>query len=278
MEAPLDGQRTPARPSAKLRFSLSQEQLDWLDEESQQRNVDKSTLLSEIFQRGSAPALAPVVAAPVVAVAPSFHGVPDVLLTSGRSPVSVAGLVPGALPAPPVAVQAPFPELPPVAEAVQPVAPVQVEEPAAAVPASEAGPESTPDSEGLASWIPGLSGRQGAPPAGGLPRGAIVLVPGRDGYFAPTRVSPDLFQDGARLSVAQSFFGASRLTRWLVAVALALVLLGLGVRTGMGVLSSRYEFREVAVSPGRSMYYRVDTWTGDMVRCRTDLGPVGSVC
>ena len=92
-------------------------------------------------------------------------------------------------------------------------------------------------------------------------------------------VSPDLFERTARGGGAvASFYGMSRVTRCLILAGITLVLAGLGLLAGLGVLSSRYEFREVATSPGRSVYYRVDTWTGDMVRCRTDIGPVGSVC
>ena len=42
-------------------------------------------------------------------------------------------------------------------------------------------------------------------------------------------------------------------------------------------MGNRYDFQEVQTAPGRSVYYKVDRWTGEMTRCRTDLSAVGLV-
>ena len=273
MEVPLDGQRTTARPPAKLRFSLSPEQLDWLDRESRSRNVDKPTLLSEIFERGSASAAPPTerVLPPVMG---GLLGVPRVMQDNGASAeatFAVSSAVETTSP-PPVATP------PPLAHSVDPPpAPAAVSGASTAEATSLTASAAQPSSP-LPPSMPWSSASSSVVAASGLPRGAIVLVLGPDGSFAPTRVSPDLFELSARPTLVGSFLGTSWLVPCLLAVLLVLVLAGFGAQAAMNVLSSRYDFREVAVSPGRSMYYRVDPWTGDMVRCRTDIGPVGPVC
>ena len=39
---------------------------------------------------------------------------------------------------------------------------------------------------------------------------------------------------------------------------------------GSTLVANRYQFHEVQVAPGRSQFYRIDRWTGEMQRCQTD--------
>ena len=121
--------------------------------------------------------------------------------------------------------------------------------------------------------VGGLGGSGGVVPG----RGLVVLVSDENGQFSPVTVSSGLFRPAPR-SVLASFFDAPRAFRWAVAGLVAVSLLFGAVYVSMAVVSSRYQFREVAVSPGRSVYYKVDRWTGRMTRCRTDVGAVGPVC
>ena len=115
-------------------------------------------------------------------------------------------------------------------------------------------------------------------PGGIVPgRNLVVLLSDENGQFSPVTVSSDLFRPVPR-SVFASFFDAPRAFRWSLAGLLAVLLLFGAAYISMAVVSSRYQFREVAVSPGRSVYYKVDSWTGRMTRCRTDVGGVGPVC
>ena len=43
-------------------------------------------------------------------------------------------------------------------------------------------------------------------------------------------------------------------------------------------MANRDYFQEVQTAPGRSVFYKVDRWTGEMTRCRTDMAAVGPVC
>ena len=237
MAQPVDGERALAVPPGKLRFSLSPAQLEWLEDQSRLRGVDKSTLLSEIFERGVAlPARAPPAGG-----ARAVLGVPTAVVGSaavgaGASSPSSLPSAPSPGPAPALARRSALPDAPP----------------ASADPTS---PE-LPDGRAAQSGVPPWQSWSPAAPAGGvgpagLPRGAIVLVPGHDGRYAPVSVSPDLFERTARGGGAvASFYRMSRVTRCLIVAGVRLVLAGLGLLAGMGVLSSRYEFREVATSPG----------------------------
>ena len=122
-------------------------------------------------------------------------------------------------------------------------------------------------------WLGQLAGRG----AGESGRNLVVIVSDEKGRVSPVHVSSDFLQPGSRSLVA-SFFDAPRAFRWVVAGLFVLCLLFAAAYVSMAVVSSRYEFREVAVSPGRSVYYKVDRWTGRMTRCRTDVGAVGPVC
>ena len=103
------------------------------------------------------------------------------------------------------------------------------------------------------------------------------MVSDENGRFSPLPFSADLFRPPARPLFA-SFFEAPRAFRWTLVLVVLLALLVGAAYTTMSLVASRYEFREVAVSPGRSVYYKVDRWTGRMTRCRSDVGAVGPVC
>ena len=86
--------------------------------------------------------------------------------------------------------------------------------------------------------------------AGSCP-GAVswFWCPTENGQFSPVTVSSDLFRPVPR-SVFASFFDAPRAFRWAVAGIVAVSLLFGAAYVSMAVVSSRYQFREVAVSPG----------------------------
>ena len=101
-----------------------------------------------------------------------------------------------------------------------------------------------------------------------------VLIPG----MGPVRMPA---AQAAGLSARMSGSAAALKSRF-VRVALALflsaaVVLGF-LQLGSAVVAGRYEFREVAIAPGRSVFYRVDRWTGEMTRCRVEIGSTGVSC
>ena len=85
---------------------------------------------------------------------------------------------------------------------------------------------------------------------------------------------------------AGGFFSSlpSFLKYGLIAFTVLMVLLTF-VYVGSSFVASRYEFREVEIAPGRVIFFRVDTWTGEMERCQSGLrgyrdpsGETGPVC
>ncbi len=73
----------------------------------------------------------------------------------------------------------------------------------------------------------------------------------------------------ARMPAAVRYF--------MIGLGIVVVLCGLAY-LGSSAVANRYYFQEVSVAPGRSVFYRVDRWAGEMTRCRTDLAAVGVVC
>ena len=64
---------------------------------------------------------------------------------------------------------------------------------------------------------------------------------------------------------------------FMIGLGILVVLSGLAYLDSSAVANWDY-FQEVSVAPGRSIFYRVDRWTGEMTRCRTDLAAVGVIC
>ena len=318
--------------SRKLGFSVTSQEMSWIDRESKARGVDRSVLVREVFARGMG---APSSNGSGAAVPPSGGGSSS-SVEAGSPPPAVDGgaAAPAASAAVGTAADAAVDSVPDLAAARLPSAPsasvvrdrvtaalplgraVTVAEvravgaPPPAVGAVEAGAAAsggadpgavssdvaaeaepfgrsdvkTAAASALATLVPGgasaglpVVGRLGGPGAVVPGRGLVVLVPDEQGQFSPVTVSSDLFASAPR-SVFASFFSAPRAFRWAVTVLVALLLLFGAAYASMAVVASRYEFREVAVSPGRSTYYKVDRWTGRMTRCRTDMGAVGPVC
>ena len=104
----------------------------------------------------------------------------------------------------------------------------------------------------------GIAGQPGLPGVPGLPNAQYMVQPG-----------------GASIG----WFGALpfAVRSLIVGLGVMAVLLGF-VYLGAQVVASRYYFQEVSVAPGRSVFYKVDRWSGEMTRCRTDMGAVGVVC
>lgn len=199
----------PLASRPRFRFSVSPEQMAWLDRESRARGVDRTALLREVFSRGM---VSPPGSAAGRSQVPGVGGLSDV---AAPTPAAVSGSA----------------------------APTRV------------GPQ-----VGL-----------------GEGRGLFLMVSDENGRFSPLPFSADLFRPPPRPFFA-SFFEAPRAFRWTLVLLVLLALLFGAAYTTMSVVASRYEFREVAVSPGRSVYYKVDRWTGRMTRCRSDVGAVGPVC
>ena len=139
----------------------------------------------------------------------------------------------------------------PSVEAGPPSSFVAVPPEAAARPGAKASAESALAAlvaSGNSAGLPVIGGLGG--PGGIVPgRGLVVLVSDENGQFSPVTVSSDLFRPVPR-SVFASFFDAPRAFRWAVAGIVAVSLLFGAAYVSMAVVSSRYQFREVAVSPG----------------------------
>ena len=116
------------------------------------------------------------------------------------------------------------------------------------------------------------------PPAGG-PAGWAGAPP--SAVYPPVYGYPPLHgYQPVGVTFLGALIGDSRLMRAVVVLLMALAL-ALGFAwLGSSVVAGRYEFREMAVAPGRAVYYRVDRWTGRMVRCGTEAAPSrsGPVC
>lgn len=249
------GDAAPEDRRLRFRFSLTSDQMAWLDRESRARGVDRSHLLREVFARGVGGS--PSNASASASASSDASGPEGAVLDSPDPRIAVpVGVAP--------AVAAPSPDpggasAPAGAEAV-----VGSGSNAAGRPPSSSSPAGSPAgglvaAEGTPAvpWLGQLAGRG----AGESGRNLVVIVSDEKGRVSPVHVSSDFLQPGSR-SLLASFFDAPRAFRWGVAALLALSLLFTAAYVSMAVVSSRYEFREVAFSPGRSVYYKVDRWTG----------------
>ena len=63
--------------------------------------------------------------------------------------------------------------------------------------------------------------------------------------------------------------GSSAFRAGLMGFVILAVILFVGY-LGSTLVANRYQFHEVQVAPGRSQFYRIDRWTGEMQRCQTD--------
>ena len=130
----------------------------------------------------------------------------------------------------------------------------------------------------------GVSPSQALVPAAAAARemaaqpGVWMIVPGAgpDGAMGVVRVPLAGYGESsgsagffARMPAAARYF--------LIGLGIVVVLCGLAY-LGSSAVANRYYFQEVTVAPGRSVFYRVDRWSGEMKRCRTDLAAVGVVC
>ena len=110
--------------------------------------------------------------------------------------------------------------------------------------------------------------------------GVLMLLPGmgKDGGVGVVRVPiASYMQRGSDSSrLADLARGLSAPVQYLLTGFVALVLVAGIVLAGFQIAAGRYTFEEVQVAPGRSVFYKVDRWTGDMVRCDTTSRVVGS--
>lgn len=76
---------------------------------------------------------------------------------------------------------------------------------------------------------------------------------------------------GAGSGVFGGLFGTgSRFFRVALVGLAVLLILALFGFLGSSLVANRYQFHEVQTAPGRSEFYRIDRWTGEMTRCQTD--------
>ena len=106
--------------------------------------------------------------------------------------------------------------------------------------------------------------------------GVVVMLPGaRPGDpMRAVRIPLGSYVKGdSGAAGAGGFFaGVPRFLKYsLIAFGVFSVLLGF-VYLGSSFVASRYEFREVEIAPGRVIFYRVDSWTVEMERCRSGVG------
>lgn len=112
--------------------------------------------------------------------------------------------------------------------------------------------------------------------------GVMVMLPGLDEHGRPRTARLPIASYTSRSKPAMGFaavFAAmpAPVRYFLVFFAVLSVCLGFAY-LGSTVVASRYVFSEVEMAPGRSTFYRVDRWTGEMVRCSTTVGPSEPVC
>ena len=105
--------------------------------------------------------------------------------------------------------------------------------------------------------------------------GVVVMLPGErpgDPMRAVRIPLGSYFKgDYGAAGVGGFFSGAPRVLKYLlIGFTVLSVLLGF-VYLGSSFVADRYEFREVEIAPGRVIFYRVDSWTGEMERCRSGL-------
>ncbi|MCY4665909.1 MAG: hypothetical protein OXC00_14730, partial [Acidimicrobiaceae bacterium] len=122
----------------------------------------------------------------------------------------------------------------------------------------------------------------GRDPEGSL--GFYIMVPG----VGLVRTPPPPALDAAAASRvgppgggAGELGGGSVMPYWMrvgIAVLCAAGVIFAFAFLGSSVVANRYYFQEVQTAPGRSVFYKVDRWTGEMTRCRTDMAAVGPVC
>ena len=144
--------------------------------------------------------------------------------------------------------------------------------------------------------LPGVPGGavplDGGSPLGPVPYGAGVdrslVVPGSTAESGVVVMLPGTGPDGrpriARIPIASyvsqttppsglfAFFAAApRFIRYAILLFAVLTVCMTFAYLGSTLVASRYAFTEVETAPGRSVFYRVDRWTGRMVRCSSTV-------
>ena len=144
--------------------------------------------------------------------------------------------------------------------------------------------------------LPGVPGGalplDGASPLGPVPHGAGVdrslVVPGSTAESGVVVMLPGAGPDGrprmARVPIASyvsettppsglfAFLAAApRFIRYAILLFAVLTVCMTFAYLGSTLVASRYVFTEVETAPGRSTFYRVDRWTGRMVRCSSTV-------
>ena len=278
-----------AKPeSSRLGVTLSPEQTAWIESEAVRRSLPKSAVLRELVGAAfNAPAPAasfPPAGGPVGFGAVPVSGVPPAVPAPVPRSYAGNGAAQSARAdkAPPLGVSAA------AAASARPPEPAPAEAPAhhpslvspySAAPLSDA-PLGRPAADPVSSIVPVAGPGGTAPPF-------IVMLPGPDGALVPCRVPQGSFAAAAAPyassapgldSWAAAFKRLHPVVRYGSAAAVVLTFLMLFAALGSSLMSTRYEFRQVSSAPGRSATYKVDRWTGRMVRCRTDASSFGIVC
>ena len=273
-----------AKPSTKssvrLGVTLTRAQRAWVKEEAASRGVPQSGVVKELVDRAIAalPLEVPAAAASSGAAAPPAAplGVPAVVSGDkvAAAPVGTAAASPAVHASGPAR---PSIDLPPgvqrtgvagagsAAAAVQP-APVGAAPAGVPVGAELVDPR-TQHVFPIEDAVPGIAG-------GGDGSAVMLLRRAGDGGAAAVFRAPA----AASASFAALLSAAPAFVRYGIGVFVILVVFLGFLYLGSTVLSSRYRFEQVVVAPGRSVFFKVDTWTGRMTRCRTDSGAVGLVC
>ena len=262
-------------PASKLAVQLTAEQRRWVDDEAARRGLPKSAIMRDL--------VASAIGGPADIVVPS--SVPAGSGASARAPGfpesedRPGGPAAGGFPAsdesrvgsdPGVDRGRPeYSQLPPGVRSFEPGSPVQ--------PASADVPAEVID-DGRAARALALSPGTVRGPETGF----FVMIPGV-GMVRASPAEPAMpsapYANPANPATAGG--GSWALPRWmrvcLTGLCVAAVLLAFGFLAS-SIVANRYYFAQVETAPGRAVFYKVDRWTGEMVRCRTDIGAVGEVC
>ena len=103
--------------------------------------------------------------------------------------------------------------------------------------------------------------------------------PGAPGGMRAVQVPLASYVQQARGAASGLFGTGSRFFRVALTGFAVLLIVALFGFLGSSLMANRYQFHEVQTAPGRSQFYRIDRWTGEMTRCQTDYrtfqGPDG---
>ena len=105
--------------------------------------------------------------------------------------------------------------------------------------------------------------------------GVVVMLPGAgpDGRprMARIPIASYVSQTTPPSGVFAFLAGAPRFIRYAILLFAVLTVCMTFAYLGSTLVASRYAFTEVETAPGRSTFYRVDRWTGRMVRCSSTV-------